>query len=261
MGCILAMVIVAFCVVTILPNGPSTTVSSQAPALKNPRANVSPSPNFRSVCSANKLDSTRACLAAVISATTNVRASEGIRALTFNDARFRKLTSAEQLFILVDLERTARGIAPFLFLSNQLDQVALEAARAQVDPKMGANSVLTGSGPIVAWGSNWGADTSSAAAINYYWMYEDGSGFNLDCSSKTPAKCWGHRDNILDAFSADTCSGRRVVLAMGAAEAPGGGLTSSPSFTELLSVTCGPSPSSIAMTWTHAQALIDVGAG
>jgi len=260
-SCFVVAIGVVFGVVFLLPNSPSTKGTSQAPALKNPRVDVLPSPNFVNTCSDSNLDASGACLAAVISATTNVRASEGIRALSFDAASFRKLTIGEQLFVLVDLERTARGIAPFVVLSSQLDQVALKAARSQVDPQMGVNAVLTGSGPIVAWGSNWAGGTPSAAATNYYWMYEDGRGSsNVDCTPTTLKQCWGHRDNILEAFSAAAaCSGRPVVLAMGAAEAPGDGTLPSPSFTELMSAACGPSPSSIVMTWTHAQALIDPG--
>jgi hypothetical protein len=254
---------VVFCAVVVLPNSPSTKGSSQAPALKNPPADVSPSPNFLKACSASNLDLSGACLGAVISATTNVREREGVRALSFDAASFRKLTVGEQLFVLVDLERTARGIAPFVVLSSQLDQGALKAARSQVDPRMGANPVLTGSGPIVAWGSNWAGGTPSAAATNYYWMYEDGRGSsNVDCTPTTLKQCWGHRDNILDAFSAAAaCSGRPVVLAMGAAEAPGDGVLARPSFTELMSAACGRSPFSVVMTWTRAQALIDAGPG
>jgi len=260
-GCFVIIAIAIAIGVVVLPNSPSTKGSSQAPALKNPRADVSPSPNFLNTCSASNLDSSGACLAAVISATTNARASEGVRALSFNAASFRKLTIGEQLFVLVNLERTARGIAPFVVLSSQLDQVALNAARAQVDPQMGADAVLIGSGPIVAWGSNWAGETPSAAVSNYYWMYEDGRGSsNVDCTPTTLKQCWGHRDNILDAFSeAGECSGRPVVLAMGAAEAPGDGAIPPPSFTELMSAACGPSPSSVVMTWTQAQALIDAG--
>jgi hypothetical protein len=260
-GCVVLIGLVLAIGIVVLPNSPSTKGSSRAPALNNPRADVSPSPNFVNTCSAGNLDSSGDCLAAAISATTNARAREGVRALSFNAASFRKLTISEQLFVLVDLERTARGIAPFVVLSSQLDQVALNAARAQVDPQMGSNAVLAGSGPIVAWGSNWAESTLSAAVTNYYWMYEDGHGSsNVDCTPTTPKQCWGHRDNILDAFSeAGACSGRPVVLAMGAAEAPGGGAIPTPSFTELMSAACGPSPSSVVMTWTRAQVLIDVG--
>ena len=261
-GCSVAIAIAIAVGAVVLPNSPSTKGVSQAPALKNPRADVSPSPNFVNTCSTSNLDSGGACLAAVISATTNVRAHEGVPALSFDAASFRKLTIAEQLFVLVDLERIARGIAPFVVLSSQLDQVALKAAHAQVDPQMAANAVLTGSGPIVAWGSNWAGNTPSAAATNYYWMYEDGHGSsNVDCTPTTPKQCWGHRDNILDAFSEATCSVGPVVLAMGAAEAPGGGTLPPPSFTELMSAACGASPSSVVMTWAHARALIDVVSG
>ena len=259
-SCFVAMAIVIAVVVVVLPKSPSLKGSTQAPAIKNPRADVSPSPNFLSRCSAGTLDLSSVCLAAVISATTNARAGEGIRALSFNAASFKKLTIAEQLFILVDLERTARGIAPFVVLSSQLNEIALKAARTQVDPKKGANSVLFGTGPIVAWGSNWAGSTLSAAATNYYWMYEDGRGpSNADCTPTTLKDCWGHRDNILAAFSAAAaaaCSGGPVVLALGAAEAQGNGAIPSPSFTEVMSSACGTSSSSAVMTWTHAQALI-----
>ncbi len=263
-SCIVVIGLIAvFCVMFVLPNGPSTEGSSREPALKNPRADVSPAPDFINTCSTTDLDTSSACLVAVIRATTNARASEGVRALPLDAASFRKLTIGEQLFVIVDLERTARGIAPFVVLSSELDQVALRAARAQIDPQLGKNAVLDGSGPIVAWGANWAGGTPSAAATNYYWMYEDGRGSsNIDCTPRTPKLCWDHRDNILQAFSEDAaCSGRPVELAMGAAEAPGNGAIPAPSFTELFSAACGPSPTSVAMTWAHAKALIEVGTG
>ena len=63
---------------------PSDHAPAQSPGLRNPKANVAPSPNFVAVCPANHLDLTLACLIAVIDATSSARSSEGIR-LTFSD--------------------------------------------------------------------------------------------------------------------------------------------------------------------------------
>ena len=238
---------------------PSSKNATHVRALENPLKDATPSPNFATSCPGDQLDAALACLTAIIGATTHARHEEGVRPLSFDTASYRRLSTAEQLFVLVNLERTARGLAPFTVLSTQLDAIALTAAQSQVDPRMGANPSLVGSGPVVDWGGNWGGNTYSAAGSNYIWMYEDGPGsYNVSCTPSTPTSCWGHRENILSSYgsSAAACAGRPVVLAMGAAEAPSDGADPLPSFTELLTVSCGHVPTSVKMTWAAAQALL-----
>lgn len=230
---------------------------ASARTLRNPATNISPSRNLLVVCHADELDPSSACLAAVIAATTQARSHEGVGKLSFNIVRFQRLTAAEQLFVLVDLERTARHLQPFAILSDQLDHIALIAVKAHTDPRLGARPILATSGPIVTWAGNLASNTYSATAANYFWMYEDGPGtFNSDCASSS-AQCWAHRDNILGHFPTTpvACAGRPTVLAMGAAETTGGA-SGFPSFTELLVASCGRLPKSVAMTWTRAERLV-----
>jgi hypothetical protein len=49
---------------------------------------------------------------------------------------YAKLTPARQLFVVVNLERTERGLAPAVVLSKSLNAVAQAGARAGRDPAM-----------------------------------------------------------------------------------------------------------------------------
>jgi hypothetical protein len=69
---------------------------------------------------------------------------------------YATLTPAEQLFVVVNLERTERGLAPALVLSKSLPAVAQAGARAGRDPAM--TSVprrLPGGGQTVYASANW----------------------------------------------------------------------------------------------------------
>jgi hypothetical protein len=119
---------------------------------------------------------------------------------------FRKLTIAQQLLVVSDLERAGRGLTPALGLSRALDKDAQKGALAETDPE--PPSPLEGD----AWGSNWAGGFPSALETDFMWMYDDGFGsFNIACPHRGAPGCWGHRDNILFDY--------RAPLMMGAAAA------------------------------------------
>ncbi|HUY97573.1 MAG TPA: hypothetical protein VMW47_08155 [Verrucomicrobiae bacterium] len=209
---------------------------------RRPAANVPAQPPFLAVCAA-AASGTPACAAAAIAALDHARRVEGLGPLTV-PSDFARLTSAEQLFVLVDEERTSRGLAPYLGLSAGLDAVAATAARRATDP-IPAGSRLGGD-TVVAWGGNWGAGPGPLG-VSYGWMYEDGFGAgNLACSTPAAPGCWGHRDNILVRWA--PTPGRWLVMGAASVAAATGLASAAESF----ALVQGPRPS-VVYTWSEAR--------
>jgi hypothetical protein len=99
------------------------------------------------------------------------------------------LTTVEQGFVLIDLERVNRGLPPIVGLSPSLNQLASTAAVNDTDPSFPSGGY--------SGGAIW-AEAPSILAADRMWMYDDGpNGSNADCSSAGDAGCWGHREIIL----------------------------------------------------------------
>jgi hypothetical protein len=131
------------------------------------------------------------------------------------------LTPAEQLFVATNLERTARGLVPFEGMA-----IALQPA-AQAGANSGSDPVLPGGFLSDHWTSNAGEGFASPLGALYTWMYDDGTDSpNADCNSGDTEGCWGHRENILAAFSCAPC-------VVGSADTPGA------SWSELMADTTG----------------------
>lgn len=117
------------------------------------------------------------------------RASEGIGPVVL-PANWAALSADEQLLVIFDLERTARGLAPIIGLNSELDRLSQIGASQNGDPSFPASGILGGGG---VW-----AAAPSALEADFNWMYNDGPGSeNLDCSALSSGGCWGHRNNIL----------------------------------------------------------------
>lgn len=122
---------------------------------------------------------------------------------------FLSLTPAQQSLILVDLDRSAyrepvvHGINPTLV--RWAGKVI--PAAPTTDPAPLASSV--GSVPWYAYGGNTASNYPNILFAYESWMYDDGPGSpNVDCTPRTPSRCWGHRDNILGHYR--VCVGGRV---------------------------------------------------
>lgn len=116
------------------------------------------------------------------------RAREGIGPVVL-PSNWSSLTPTQQTFVLINLERVNRGLAPIAGLSASLDTLAANGAVNQTDPPF--PSTGEGGGIWAGGGSAFGADMM--------WLYDDGAnGFdaNEDCATD-PKYCWGHRDIIL----------------------------------------------------------------
>ncbi len=160
--------------------------------------NQTPSPDFFTVC-ATRGHNSPACIRQTVEAIDNARAHEHMKkypVILPND--YRKLSVAEQTFVITDLERVDRGLRPYAGLTQTLNHVSHAAAVLRVDPAIGfALMHKLGAGE---YGSIWAEDVGPLAS-DYDWMYNDGyagaDGINVACKTPTASGCWGHRENIL----------------------------------------------------------------
>jgi len=188
----------------------------------NPRSNIAPLPNFLQAGQCTQTSGTwsctnpcvnsqlsfpqytndPACTAYILRAINSARRAEGVDPMVLPTNWF-SLTPEQQLFVIADLERTARGLPPYLGLNNALNAEAHHAARADTDPGL-APGFAVGVDPqgYDGMGGTWASGFSTLGA-DYFWMYDDGWGgstsntSNLACTSPTAPGCWAHRDELL----------------------------------------------------------------
>ena len=227
--------------------------------VSNPSENLPPNPDFTSdgSCGGDVLDNSNTCNEDVVQATNNARTIlESLPSLSLSLAAYEAMTVPEQLFVIANLERLARGVSPMAGLTTQLDTIAQTGANNNTDPSFNGTSQLTGGALSVAGGgANW-AGISNPLVANYYWMYADGfGGFNIDCTSPDAPGCWGHRDNILLTLATPSiCNSWRlpgVQNYMGAGFTPGG------STAEIFIGACGATPTDVVFTWPQAVQLLE----
>jgi hypothetical protein len=179
--------------------------------------------------------------------------------MSFSVAGYAKLPPAEQLFVTINLERTARGLAPAVVLSRSLDTIAQAGAQADRDPAISrVPRLLPGGGRTAYLGGTWAGGWVNPLGSDYGWMYDDGPGSpNGDCRTAKSAACWGHRDIILASFGSRSCGGGPAELAAGAGHAM---LASGygESDTEIMAGVCGPVPSDAVFTWAQAKKLLHI---
>jgi hypothetical protein len=221
---------------------------------QNPSQSLAPSPNFTDDgnCVASALDDSQTCNADVVPAIDNARSTlESLAPLSLNLSAYEAMTIPEQLFVIANLERTDRGLAPISGLTTQLDGVAQSGAAANTDPDM-TSSTLTGGATVTSWTSLWAGGTSNPLGSDYYWMYDDGPDSpNSECTTPSTSACWGHRDGILGTY-ATTARCSTAEQYMGAGDTASGS-SYGPGFAEIFVGACGPTPSDVVFTWTQAQ--------
>jgi hypothetical protein len=224
---------------------------------KNPSRSLAPRPDFLGTGSCASSSNGRACNREVLKAIAHARkVLEKMGGMSFSLTAYLKLTSAEQLFVTADLERTERGLPPATVLSRSLDKVAQLGARRDEDPPLSkVPATLPGGGQVVGLGGNWAGGWPNALGADYGWMYDDGlHSPNEDCTKHDRSGCWGHRDNILGTFSSKaSCGGGASALAMGAGYA-----AKRNSRTELFAGLCGKAPTDVVLTWAKAQSLLGI---
>ena len=139
------------------------------------------------------------------------RKGEGLGPLLL-PANWQALTVAQQLFVLTELERGARGLPIDTGLYAGLNDDAVSGADAGRDPTGGGIAAL------------WAGGEPNSIVVMADWIYEDGlfsDGFaeNLNCTAAAPVGCWQHRDILLHDSASGLCSDQ---CAVGAGYSPGG---------------------------------------
>jgi hypothetical protein len=200
----------------------STKTASAPVTISNPSTNVAPNPNFlvSGPCTGTAgdetcanpcvtpsatfptLDDDSACSSYVLQAIDAARADEGLAPMVL-PSNWASLSTGQQLFVVANLERTARGLAPYLGINAALSAEAQRAADAGTDPGTAAGfPVGVDAQGFLAYGGAW-ASGFSVLAADYVWMYDDGWGGsqastpNLECTSAAAVGCWAHRDELL----------------------------------------------------------------
>jgi len=259
---------------TKVPTRPVTRATAPVARISNPQANIAPSPNFLQAGQCSQLngawtcanpcvtpqlsypvsDNSPACTSYLLLAINNARAIEGLVPMSL-PSNWYSLSVPQQLFVVADMERTARGLPPYLGINAALTAQSQSAAQTDADPGVANGfAVSTDPGGYPAMGGAWSAGFNVLAA-DYMWMYDDGWGgsaaatSNIACTSASAAGCWAHRDELLGS---DPGFNPGVGLAstnceMGVGYAVVGG---SGSYVDLIERPAGNAP---AMTFTWAQ--------
>ena len=206
---------------TTAKKGPSAAARALMNSL-NPASNIAPSPNFLSSGTCTKASGTwvcenpcvtssltwptftnaPGCTNYVLAAINNARTVEGLGPMTL-PSNWYSLSTGQQLFVVTNLERTARGLPPYLGINSALSAEAQHAAATNNDPGVAAGFAIGNDAQgTPGMGAAWSGGFSVLAA-DYIWMYDDGwSGSraatsNVACTSPSAAGCWGHRDELL----------------------------------------------------------------
>jgi hypothetical protein len=225
----LALVAVGFSITaraaSVAPGAdPTTNVSLPAAVLGAEQAD----------CRTQPLDDSPACTQAQLAEINFGLSTEGLAPISL-PSNWSSLTVEEQIFVIVDLERVARGLQPFVGLSFAWALDAELGALANADPPDPPGN------PWVATVWAGGGGIYSPLEADYIWMYDDGvGGPNIDCASAGAAGCWVHRDNILSVGSCTTC-------VVGAGYAVIGGVASMAA----VFVEPAAAPSALPFTWLN----------
>jgi hypothetical protein len=233
---------------TLPPLG-SVPTDDSLTGIPDPRGNVAAIPNFTRSCASSGLDDSPGCLAAALAAINHAHALEGVRPMVLPSG-FAKMSTPEQLFVVVDLERVDRGLPPFPGLTSALNRNAKFGAEDAGDPPDAGRRYALDD-------SEWAGGSVNGLDADYGWMYNDGyNSGNLDCAHPDDAGCWGHRKGILDDF------GTGPGLVMGAAVATSSdthsGDVGGTSMAVTLAATDTP-PHSYTVTWAQVAATLPAG--
>ena len=243
----------------------------------NPARNITPDPDFASsgtckqgpggwsctnpcVSPAHAYPSysnSPSCTAFVLRAINHARKLEGVAPMTL-PSNFQRLSVPRQLFVLADLERTARGLPPYLGLNVALMREAQRSADHKGDPSLAPGfAVGVDKQGYDGMGGTWSSGFSPLVA-DYYWMYDDGWAgsalrtFNAACTSPGASACWAHRDELLgyDPRFNPGVGLRCRTCEMGTGFAFAGPASS---FVDLIELPAGRTP---AMTFTWADNVV-----
>lgn len=184
----------------------ATILLGVAPAtavVRPPRQDIEPSPNYMHACVEYGAMSHR-CIARSIAAIESARAREHMRQQQLIlPTNYRSLSPAEQVFVVIDLERVDRGLRPLAGMVANLNRDAMTAAALGIDPAPGRSQLRRDR--VRVYRTLYARDFGALAA-DYEWMYNDGYApegnqtTNVYCPYPEAAGCWAHRAAILYRF-------------------------------------------------------------
>jgi hypothetical protein len=196
-----------------------------------------------------------ACTAAALARLRIDRAAEGLGPVVL-PSNWGSLSTPEQMFVMTNLERTARGLAPIAGLTAPLDTAAALGAAHGMDPlpctslaRTSATTFTCTPGTelpfINTWRTIWAGEQPSPITADMMWVYDDGWGgspsstSNYDCTGPTATGCWGHRDAILGSYRCPYCYAGAALDPTGWPLTTGGGAAS---YAELFASYTTPQP-------------------
>jgi hypothetical protein len=192
-----------------------TVMSAVAPARASaaaPHAIVPPNDPYANVptvvplnCDLFAVDDTTGCIYSTLLDIDYARSLEGVGPLVL-PTNYLSLTPAEQLFVVFNLERTARGLPALVELDAGADGDALTGALGSADPPIAGSASFQPAGSIAAF------EVGNALQADWEWMYTDGCypyEGSADCAGVAPGAAggWGHRNLILGDYGAAPVAG------------------------------------------------------
>lgn len=191
-----AVIVVSTVALVALPVAGGSAGAAGIVPPTNPTSDVPP--QVVPACTSTPADNNSVgCIDSVLHNINYARSLENLGPLVLPSGYSSDSVTMQQL-ILTDEERGDRGLPEFSGLDGSLNTAALLGATTDADPSPPVGYQYTSAMSIFA------QDVSPLGA-DFAWMYNDGyGGTNLDCTSPTSAKCWGHRNAILGGWSATT---------------------------------------------------------
>jgi hypothetical protein len=161
-----------------------------------PYVNISPAPGYDGPCGSVAAPNP-SCPAGLVTIDGD-RAVEGVVPMSL-PTDYSSLTPQEQTFVLTNLERVDRGIAPIAGLAAGLNGLAQAGADSFTSPT------------VPPYGSGFGSTYSSTTSLiqsDIMWLYEDGyGGANAGCTALHAPGCWIHRQINLGQYASPLLMG------------------------------------------------------
>jgi hypothetical protein len=153
-------------------------------------------------------DYTPSCLEVSLAMLNAGRRSEQLGPVMLPE-NWAQLTVPEQLFVLSELERTARGLSPDTGLAADWDAAAQVGADRGRDPTTGGRGAH-------GFEAVWAGGEPNPIVVIADWVYADGvfpdgTAENLGCTLQDAAGCWTHRDILLHDTTAAACGSHCAV--------------------------------------------------
>ena len=231
-----------------LPASAASAASGGLLPPRNPAHSLALDEHVRPDCTGVH-DETATCTDESVAMLNAGRRDEGLGPLLL-PRNWNRLSVPQQIFVLTELERTARGLQPDTGLAADWNAAAQAGAEAGTDP------TSAGAGAHGGFLSIWAGGQANPIIAMVGWIYDDAyfpdhTSQNIACSPVSASGCWGHRDAILRDSAATACEHR---CAVGAGYSPDGfsatGLRQGrESYAEVFGVDAGNNPDRLMFRW------------